>query len=71
MQGVCDPGEVHNKAPVVPNKSDKTLNGSVYGGFGVFCDGLQVIPEETLCPRYSIFPLENSHLEGLSFSPWS
>ena len=26
MQGICDPGKVLNKAPVVPNKSDKTLN---------------------------------------------
>ena len=44
MQGVCDLGEVLNKAPVVLNKSDKTLKCSVHGGFGVFCDGLQVIP---------------------------
>ena len=44
MQGVCNLGEVLNKAPVVPSKSDKTLNGSVCGGFGVLCDGLQVIP---------------------------
>ena len=46
MQGVCNPGEVLNKVPVVPNKSDKTLNGSVHGRFRVFCDGLQVIPAQ-------------------------
>ena len=44
MQGICNPGEVLNKVPVVPNKSHKTLNGSVCGGFGVFGNGLQVIP---------------------------
>ena len=44
MQGVCSLGKVLNKAPVVPNKSDETLNGSVHGGFRVFCNGLQVLP---------------------------
>ena len=61
---VCNMGKILNKAPVVPNKSDKTLNGSVHGGFRVFCDGLQVISawpyplQETLCPKYSIFSLK-------------
>ena len=77
MQGVCNLGEVLNKVPVVPNKSNKTLNDSVHGRFGVFCDGSQVILlghnpfKETLCPRFSNCSLKNSHLEGLSFSLWS
>ena len=44
MQEICHLGKVLNKMPVVPNKADKALNGSVRGGFGVFGDGLQVIP---------------------------
>ena len=77
MQGICDAGKVLNNAPVVPNKSDKTFNGSVCGGFRVFYDGFQIILlghtpfKEILCPKYSIFSLKNSHLEGLNFSPWS
>ena len=44
MQEICDLGGVLNKVPVVPNKADETLNGSICGGFKVFGDGLQVIP---------------------------
>ena len=44
MQGIHDPGEVLNEASVMPHKPNKTLDGSVHGGFGIFGDGLQVIP---------------------------
>ena len=57
MQGICDPGKVLNKVPVVPNKSDKTLNGSVHGGFGVLGSGLQVIPAWPYPFRVRVFSL--------------
>ena len=44
MQGIHDPGKVLNEASLMPLKPDKTLDGGVHGGFGVFGNGLQVIP---------------------------
>ena len=68
MLGVCNPDEVLNKVPVVPNKSDKTLNESVHGGFRVFCIGLQVIPTWPYPFRGDAMPqVLNFFLEELTF----
>ena len=50
-------------------KSDETLNGGVHHGSGYFVMALRLsllghTPfDETLCPKYSIFSLKNSHFD--------
>ena len=77
MQGVCNFGKVLNEVSTVSHDPMKPLMAVYIVGLGYLVMAfrlslLGLTPfDETLCPKYSIFSLKNSHFLGLSFSLWS